>query len=672
MRERSQGLSPDLISHMNTKEPSQLDGFDPLSEKLEVTTMDISPFEAATQRAVLNILKSYTGYFDVFSELTQNALDAIDARKRLGVNFTPKISIDINISGGVITVSDNGIGMDEGELRYCFRPSVSFKLRKEARGHKGVGATFLAYGFESICVWTVKNGAKLAVRLANGRTWAESINDYKSRPKLEDISGESSAKFPESGTVVEIVIGKSNRPDLTWWNATAAWQWLEILRIKTPLGGVYLKGDSSNFGDRQVEVKVTDLAGNATQATTEKVEYLYPHDLKIFQRIKSVKDAHEQTQGCHGDSLKIPSDFKNLSAMWEIWTCEDMLNDEDSFWNSCFTDAEKKLLLLHDVTVYAFFASTAKAWTEHQVEHLKIRKAPVLLKGGYQIASDFMVQGDLNVIPLTSTIGYQANTHIVVHFRDGNPDMGRKVFQPEIKELAERCSRQCVNIFKRFLHLMREDTGAPTFDESAELYEWQKAQERYAEANPLPSKVGESEIFYVSKPQTEQDVIALFHQLIGAKILRGYKFLSISQILRYDGCFRIDYTSADSITYSPDTQPLGVNQSASKSKLSKPLVLEFKSDLDSLISDVEKEIKCLDDIDLLVCWSMGDAALSRFRIRSYLLPNEGSGRRYFGATHALYSEKVLKFEILCLEDLFGFFERPDECIAANRLKYGNF
>jgi hypothetical protein len=443
------------------------------------------------------------------------------------------------------------------------------------------------------------------------------------------------------------------------------------IRIKTPLGGVYLKGDISKLADRNVEITVKDAAGNITQAKTQKVEYLYPHDLPVFQRIKTVKEAETQTQNCHGDPSKIPSDFKNLSAMWEIWTSDDILDDENHFWGNCFNDAEKKLLLQHDVTIYSFFASTAKAWTEHQQDHLKIRKAPVLLKGGYQIASDCMVQGDLNVIPLTSTIGYQANTHIVVHFTDGNPDMGRKVFQPEIKDLSEKCSRQCVNIFKRFLHLMREDTGAPTFDESADLYDWQKAQEKYAEESPLQNRIGSAEASYISEPQTEQDVIALFHQLVGAKVFRGYKFLAISQYLRYDGCFKIDYQSADNIVYSED-QPLGVNEASAKSRISKPLVLEFKSNLDSLISDFEKEIKCLDDIQLLVCWSMGDAALSRFRIKSFLISQEGSSRRYFGSTHAVYLEKILKFEIICLEELFAFFNSPEECIASNKLKYGNF
>jgi Histidine kinase-, DNA gyrase B-, and HSP90-like ATPase len=205
---------------MSQNDLSTLHGFDPLAEQLAISDIDLNPFEAATQRAVLNILKSYTGYFDVFSELIQNALDAIDARKR-HQPFNAEVKIAIDISEETLTISDNGVGMDENELRFCFRPSVSFKTRKEARGHKGVGATFLAYGFESISVWTIKKGQHLAIRLVNGRVWAESTQNYRSRPKLEDITSEGFEHPFDAGTTVKIVIGKSNRPDLTWWNATS-------------------------------------------------------------------------------------------------------------------------------------------------------------------------------------------------------------------------------------------------------------------------------------------------------------------------------------------------------------------------------------------------------------------------------------------------------------------
>jgi hypothetical protein len=43
-----------------------IDGFDPLSEHLHERAPERGVIEEATQRVVLNILKSYTGYYDAF------------------------------------------------------------------------------------------------------------------------------------------------------------------------------------------------------------------------------------------------------------------------------------------------------------------------------------------------------------------------------------------------------------------------------------------------------------------------------------------------------------------------------------------------------------------------------------------------------------------------------
>ena len=63
--------------------------------------------------------------------------------------------------------------MSEEELKYCLRPSVSFKRQADLRGHKGVGATFLAYGFSFIKLQSRREGSALAVILRQGRQWAE-------------------------------------------------------------------------------------------------------------------------------------------------------------------------------------------------------------------------------------------------------------------------------------------------------------------------------------------------------------------------------------------------------------------------------------------------------------------------------------------------------------------
>src|ERR1700731_4296150 len=121
----------------------QLDGFDPLAEDDSTNSAALTQiFEVSRKREVQNILKSYTGTFDLFSELLQNALDAVQARKREGISgYEPHIWVSIDIPDRKVSVIDNGIGMNEEQIKYCLRPSVSFKKQADLRGHKGVGAT---------------------------------------------------------------------------------------------------------------------------------------------------------------------------------------------------------------------------------------------------------------------------------------------------------------------------------------------------------------------------------------------------------------------------------------------------------------------------------------------------------------------------------------------------
>jgi Histidine kinase-, DNA gyrase B-, and HSP90-like ATPase len=651
----------------NLSQQTTLDGFDPLSEGAGLGNEERTLFEEATKRIVSNILKSYTGYFDVFSEIFQNSLDAIDARMKRGEHFQPQLVVYIDIAEGRIRVADNGIGMDERELRYCFRPSVSFKIRKEARGHKGVGATFLAYGFTNIQVFTLKNEVPLAVQLSGGRDWVEDPSDSHRRPKLQSVP----YKVPEltgeqAGTCVEILLG--GKPDLTWWGATSAEQWTQILRMRTPLGGVYLAGKTPP--KVAVHVRVRNLAGTVTELQSDRIEYFWPHEMEaVLPRVCSVAEAQKSLHEVDGDIARLPGTLRNLSAIYEIWSSGQLLEEESTFWGKTFSEDEQRLLRLHDVSVYGCFLSSAKSWTQYQEDVLKTRKSPLLTKGGLQIASDYMIQGDLNVIPLTSTIGYQANTHVVVHFRDGNPDMGRKVFQPEIKSLSERVARQAVNIFKRYLHLMREDTGAAPLAESTELWDWQVKQEEYRKANPFEFVHSNGALAYLSVPQCEQDVVAIFHELVGLGVIRGLRFLATSGAMRYDCCFKTHYLRKDDLAFRRNERHLGVGERNITEKESRPMVLEFKYDLDGLIADFEKEVKYPGDVNLVVCWKIGEQYRERYRIISLLVRDEGAGRFVYGATHAAYQDRERRFEIVCLKDLIDFLRDSAPVMAAHEQRF---
>src|SRR5271168_301003 len=109
------------------------DGFDPLAaDDTTTATSMTSVLEEASKRIVFNILKSYTGYYDIFSELLQNSLDAVQQRQeREGPKFQPRIWVTLDISSGLVRVVDNGVGMNEREFKYCLRPSVSFKKQAD-------------------------------------------------------------------------------------------------------------------------------------------------------------------------------------------------------------------------------------------------------------------------------------------------------------------------------------------------------------------------------------------------------------------------------------------------------------------------------------------------------------------------------------------------------------
>ena len=119
---------------------------------------------AAQRREIRNILKSYTGYYDLFAELLQNALDAVERRQseqQQQIDYQPAIWVTINIPEKLVAVTDNGCGMDETQFRQFLRPNFAFKQgeitrggKGATRGSKGVGATYLAYGFNYLEVAT--------------------------------------------------------------------------------------------------------------------------------------------------------------------------------------------------------------------------------------------------------------------------------------------------------------------------------------------------------------------------------------------------------------------------------------------------------------------------------------------------------------------------------------
>jgi hypothetical protein len=656
---------------------TSLDGFDPLEKHGEEESLALAQaFEDANRRIVHNILKSYTGYFDLFSEVFQNALDAVQMRDReASPSYRPRIWVYLDMASGLVRVTDNGVGMNEEEFKLCLRPNFSFKRQADLRGHKGVGATFLAYGFSFIRLQSKQRGGELSAILRQGRQWAEDQGNSIPRPKFEaDQFAVPELANDDSGTSVEILVGRSpgERPkNLGWIGAQTAEQWLDVFRIKTPLGGVYL--NTPPFSPH-VTVTVKTASGTVSQAETGRPEYYYPHEIENL-KAASLSDINKALDAISGDPstkfTKLPGEYKRLDCVYEIWDKDQLLADA-SYFSSALDDDMKLLIERHSVTVYAAFLRSAKLWGEFNDNVLKLRTGQRIIQGGLQIASDFMAQGELLIIPLTSTIGYQANSHVVVHFVDGNPDMGRKVFQPELKTLAEVLAVRSVNTMKRFLQHMRPDTGANTITPDRELHDWKKNQETHRDRKPLSFERSGRSLALVSTPQQEQDVVALFHELIGIGLLKGYKFYATSQSDRYDSLFFMDYLKDSAVLFDRTSERLGISRSFELPYTTEPKVLEYKYTFDSLVDDFDKEEKFAKQIDLVVCWTAGTRYKEKFFLSSLLPGDEGLSRELYGATHqafAVGSHTQPAFEVLILEDLLSWLQNPADEEARQRRAY---
>lgn len=655
--------------------PNRINNFDPLSLVLSegIPHHGIQPLiiETSAKGNVTNILKSYTGFFDLFSESIQNAIDGTEKRSRTDSDYRPEIHIEVSLKDKSVRVIDNGCGMKINEFLYCFSPNVSFKKGEKLRGNKGVGATFLAYGFNYVSLSSRTVEGSYSAVLRGGRTWAEDSTNRIPRPKLEvqefneELPGNS-----ESGTIIELRLsgqGSEKPKDLGWHGATNAKQWFDILRITTPMGGVYL--DNAKFYPKFV-VKVIDYTGQFSTEEGQQVDYFYPHEINGLKTC-SLGDIRKKMSAIEGDpqfvQAKLPESMKNLDCIYELWDSKSLL-DEKKISQGRLNEYQKILIEQYKVMVYGTHLTTVKTFDSFN-EILGLRKGIQFLRGGLQLATDNMVQGELLVIPLKRFTGYQRNTHIVVHFTDGNPDIGRKTFQPELKELAEVIAESIAESFIKYRTLLKADTGATAhITPDKELHVWKKDQEMWRDANPLNLIDIHENLSYHSVPQEEEDVIALYHQMIGCGLIKGINFFGSKRTEKYDALVEYNYRDS-SFAYSAQNV-LGVRSDLDFPWESEPKVLEYKYDLDALFRDFDKSIKFSKHISLAVCWKYSQESTNNMIIMSYLINSNGDGRYTFGATHrAVFPGTNDGFDIIILSELISYLKDQNLESAKQRAKY---
>ena len=623
---------------------------------------------ATMKRQIRNILKSYTGWFDPLCELVQNALDAVDNRKQRDTQYTPAIWIKIDLKQNMISVTDNGVGFLEDEFKSFLAPNVSFK-RQEDRGNKGVGATYLAYGFNFLQIGTKTPEFSFVGTIRGGREWVEDDSGTKTRPKVQAskiIHGIFNG-VDQGSTFSLRLIGYFIRPrDLKWVGASTADQWEVALRVKTALGGIYFNRECLLS---KCHLTVVDENGLETEKDITPCEYIYPHKvISICKELKAIRETQQDLIEKGKDASRLPDSFYRLNGLYNYWTYEDIISDNGEFRGD-LNEEQKKLTEKYKLSFYGFFGYSTDIWDKYNDDIAGLRKGARILKGGIQLATNCMPQGELLIIPLTRNIGYQNIAHAVVHFEEADPDLGRKGFQPELKELAEHLGIAIVNKFMNWKKLLKRETGAPPdITGLKNIHDWIKEQEEHEKSYPL--KIEREDVFLptkepaiTSEPTSEQDVIALFNQLLAGGIIRGIRLMATSAHQQYDGIYRFRLAKPfDNHIYDRDTNPLGILESSARQEyVSAPGILEYKYSFDGLIEEIEKGDKNEREVQFFIAWEMGSKWPTRYEITPLLHFDNLQHRYFHGGTHIIKNSSTSDtvFPVVILSELIKYINDPE-------------
>jgi hypothetical protein len=635
----------------------------------------------ALKREINNILSSYVGWYDPFSELIQNALDSIEARameaKASGglLLFQPALNISIDIKNNALTVSDNGIGLNKDQFQQFLAPNFSFKSGKTTRGHKGVGATYVAYGFNYMQIVTRTSSFSAVGSIKDARKWLSDPSPSGNPKVSPDSSAPCDPEFEkvDRGVSITVKFDDTTHPKrLDWIQANTATAWWKILSIKTGLGAV--------FPNHQIKVniKVTDADGKETRVEKQGVAYYWIYnECNKKAGFSEIKELEKKLFDKHGASFKHPDKISNLDIIYETWTSHRLLE----LLNKNLDYVERRIIDEHNPTVSVEFGYTAKLWQRFN-ENLGVRSNYRVMHSGIQMAANGMPQGETIQIPLTRNVGRQNQIHFLFHFDNYSPDLGRKGFHRELTDFAKDISRKITDGHLSTVRArLKANTGtAPDLLREQQIDDWKAEMLEHEKAKPLSIAnphffLPTQKISITSAPTREQDVIALFHQLIAGGVIRGIRVMSTNERFTYDGLFRISFDLSDEkYIYDEKTNPLGIDSETAndlKGLVTPPKILEYKYSLDGLVEDIDSGNKNIKDINLAVVWNTGDLYKERFGIMSLLISENRDQRQYHGVTHMLCDAesggKVM--DLIILEELIVFLNSPEDSEEFQLTKY---
>ncbi len=624
---------------------SSTEEFDPLEEG------SASRGEVAAKLRLENIISSYKDSRDVLAEPIQNAMDAIvraDNESLYGDGDQPKITVKIDIDENKIKITDNGRGFPLEELRKYISPEGTNKteLFKEGdvRGHKGVGLSFLAYGFNYFRVKSkTPDGDSYKLTMEDSRAWVEGdehTSDSRPKAQVRETGGSR-----ERGTEILIQTDAMSNPSSLAHTFNNPEMTGALLETQTAIGVVPPRDEAHP----DVDVELVYVREGEEQTIELDDKYRYPHE-KLNDDLDDGEsplatvdiDAYDYDNGAE-DAVDgvLPADQSCHHGVYKTFDTDeirDVIGDEHEGEALQEPDELREFLTDHDIEAYVLFAYSNE-YRNKLRERWNIPGNRTFHKPGIRIATDGMISSWHQSANLSYSSVREPRLWFVYHFSNVRPDTGRKDFPQEVHDVVEN-TKQTLHrrVVRKGDPFLAPPPGSGDSDGTGDGTDRPPAQKALLKDDISPEVLGDfGDIPLEKEPAEEQDAIALFNQFIGMGLLSAFEPYYYSINDAYDGYVQYDPQSVPSALTDQFPGAAGVSGRQAS------ITLEFKAEASDIIYHVVNETREWEEMDLLVCWELGGSdhddssieAEKSFggRTITFREPTSPEERRYAGVTH---------------------------------------
>lgn len=564
--------------------------------------------ENAIRKEIRGIRDSYHHYWDLLAELLQNSRDAINRKRKSGFEGPFFIKMEIDAGSNTVSVFDNGVGIENARLHEMLAPGGGDKeggAESSEIGEKGVGLTYAVFSGNKFSISSKTSSEPLLEgSVSNAQSWLNGQLGVP-RPVFEPVElGGAGVEFVEHSdsytgekkvypicSYTKIIVGNIvlEEGDESIFRLTAK-QLKFLIRTRTAVG--VTSALLGKEGELEFDFYLTlNLNG---KEVTEKMQasYVAPHGLvkasdqikldEVIRAFVSKNDIAARKRFLK--SKVVYATHKVELDGWAIDVYGVMFPENGAFKQLAFS----KLGLVSEL--------------DEQTE------GATLFQSGIFVGTKGMPTG-MKIEPKAGGRypAYYKRCFFFVESTNLKFDLGRKSLHYKYTKRLQAAVAELFSSFEEIAMYQGDGKITPAPGEKSaterkiEIQEEWDVVKRYADLN-------EPSIPYLKIPNNQEAAVAaIFHELLGAKVLRGYHTLKTGYGSRYDA--HVLYTKSQGSQFHA--------------------IMEFKHDLDSLIRDLEEDKKFYLEIDLIVAW---DANEQRLKESGFELEAVSHGT-FDGVTH---------------------------------------